>query len=198
MEQELTKEIAQKLMEIKGEARGVVFKTDTEYILKEKGEEGLKKVEEELKKLGYPIKFKETRTMDFYPVGLRALSLLTIKKVFDFDDGKIKEMGKKAPKISTIIKLFMKYFLSLEKTIGQVSKMWEKHYTIGKLEAEVNEKERYIILRLKDFKIHPVLCKYLEEYFSSVTELIVGSPVTPEERRCDFKKDKFHEFLLTW
>lgn len=36
MEVELTKDVAKKLMEIKGEVRGVVFGIDKEYILKRK------------------------------------------------------------------------------------------------------------------------------------------------------------------
>jgi len=61
MAPKLTKEFAQKLMEIKGEVRGVAFRTDTEYILREKGEEGLKKLEDKMARLGYPIKYKKLR-----------------------------------------------------------------------------------------------------------------------------------------
>lgn len=46
----LNKEIASKLMKIKGEIRGVDLKADAEFVLKAKGEEGLRKVEKEFKK----------------------------------------------------------------------------------------------------------------------------------------------------
>jgi len=201
MNQELTKEIAKKLMEIKGEARGVVFKTDIEYILGEKGEEGIKKLEDELEKLGYPIKFKEIKTMEFYPVGLRAISLLAIKKVFNFDDEKIKEMGFFATKKSLIIKLFIKYFLSLQRVFFKESpKMWRKHYAIGELvPVELNEEKKYSILRLKDFSLHPIYCIYLGGYFCGVTQMLVKTPqLTFEETKCTFRGDEYHEYLIKW
>lgn len=117
--EKLTKELTKKLMEIKGEARGVTLEIDGKYILKEKGEEGLKKLEDELEKLGYPIKYKEIKTFDYYPAGLRALSLLAIKKVFGFDIKKIKEIGFSGTKISLIIKFFIRYVFSFQKFFSE-------------------------------------------------------------------------------
>jgi hypothetical protein len=191
----------EKLMKIKGEVRGAVFKTDAGYILKEKGKEGLKKVEEELEKLGYPIKFKEIKTMGFYPVGLRALSLLVVKKVFNFDDEKIKEMGFFATKISLIIKIFIRHFLSAQRVFSrEAPRLWKEHYTIGELiPVELNEEKRYAILRVKDFNVHPILCTYLGGYFCGVLQMIEKcSRVTFEERKCTFKGDDYHEYLLKW
>jgi len=201
MNQELTKEIAKKLMEIKGETRGVVFKTDTEYVLKEKGEEGLKKVEEELEKLGYPIKFKEIETMAFYPIGLRAISLLVIKEVFNFDDEKIKEMGLFATKTSLVIKIFLKYFFSVQRVFSKESpKMWKKHWSVGELiPVELNEEKKYSILIVKDFNLHPVYCCYLRGYFCGIMQMLIKSPqITSEETKCFFRGDEYHEYILKW
>jgi len=201
MNQELTKEIAKKLMEIKGEARGVVFKTDIEYILGEKGEEGIKKLEDELEKLGYPVKFKEIKTMEFYPVGLRAISLLAIKKVFNFDDEKIKEMGFYGTKISLIIKFFIKYVFSFQRVFFKESpKIWREHWTIGEMApVELNEEKKYAILRLKDFNLHPIYCRFLEGYISGLIQLMVKSPkIICEETKCTFRGDEYHEYLIKW
>ncbi|MBM3258059.1 MAG: hypothetical protein FJZ05_02520, partial [Candidatus Nealsonbacteria bacterium] len=83
MDKETTKEAAQRLSKISGEVRGVAFKTDMEFVLKEKGKGGLKKVEDELKRIGFPIKYEEIKVMDFYPIGLRVISLMAIKEVFN-------------------------------------------------------------------------------------------------------------------
>ena len=201
MNQEITKETVQKLMEIKGEVRGVTFKTDIEYILKEKGQEGLKKVEEELEKVGAPIKYKEINTMIFYPVGLRALSILVIKKVFNFSNDKIKEMGFFATKISLIIKLFTRYFLSLQRVFfKEAPRIWKKHWTIGELiPVELNEKKKYAIIRLKDFDLHPLYCQYLGGYFCGVLKLIIKTAeITSEETKCTFLGDEYHEYLIKW
>jgi len=201
MNEELTKEVVKKLMEIKGEVRGVTFEIDREYILKEKGREGLKKLEEELEKLGYPINYKEINTLGYYPVGLRALSLLAIKKVFNFDDEKIKEMGFFATKVSLIIKFFIRYIFSFQLVFNrEAPKIWREHWTIGEMvPVELNEEKKYAILRLKNFNLHPVYCYYLEGYMSGLFQLMVKSPkITCEETKCSFRGDEYHEFLIKW
>jgi hypothetical protein len=201
MNQELTKETVKKLMEIKGEVKGVTFKTDAEHILKEKGEEGLKRLEAELENLGCPIKYQEIKTMFSYPVGLRVISLLAIKKVFGYDDKKIEEMGLLATKRSLIVKLFVRYFLSLQRVFSKEAPLlWKQHYSIGELiPVELNEEKKYAILRLKDFNVHPVLCRYLGGYFCGIVQLIVkSSQIDFEERKCTFRGDEYHEYLLKW
>jgi len=201
MEQKPTKEQAQKLMKIKGEVRGVTFKTDIEYILREKGEGGLKEVEQALEKLGVNLKYKDIKTMDFYPVGLRVLSLLVIKDVFNFSNDKIKEMGLFATKVSLIIKLFTRYFLSLQRVFfKEAPRIWKKHWTVGTLlPVELNEKEQYAIIRLKNFNLHPIYCHYLGGYFCGVLQLIIKSTqITSEETKCSFLGDEYHEYLIKW
>jgi hypothetical protein len=201
MNQELTKETVKELMEIKGEVKGVTLKTDAEYVLKEKREEGLKRLEIELESLGCQIKYREIKTMAFYPVGLRAISLLAIKKVFNYDDKKIEEMGFLATKRSLIVKLFVKYFLNLQRVFSiEAPRLWKKHYTIGELiPVELNEEKNYAILRLKEFNIHPILCLYLGGYFCGITQMIVKvQQINFKETKCTFRGDDYHEFLITW
>lgn len=192
------KEIAKDLMKIKGEVRGIVFKTDFEFVLKEKGREGFEKLRKKLEEIDSPINYEKINPMGFYPIGLRAISLLVIKNVFGFNEKKIKEIGAFAPKFSFVVKIFLKYFFSVQKMAEQVPKMWRKHYTIGELRAEVNEKERWGILRLENFIVHPILCPYLEGYFLTILKMITNSEVVSEEIKCNFKGDKFHEFFLRW
>lgn len=199
--QELTEEIAKKLMETKGEARGVTFKTDMEFILKEKGEEGLKKVEQELEKIGFPIQYKTIKVMNFYPVGLRIISLLAIKKTFNFDEEKIKSIGFFATKVSLIIKLFVKYFFSTERVFyKEAPKMWKKHYTISELTpVELNEEKKYAILRIEDFILHPLFCVYLGGYFCGIFQMLIKTnKINYQETKCPFRGDKYHEYLIKW
>jgi hypothetical protein len=201
MNQELTKETVKELMEIKGEVKGVTLKTDADHVLKEKGEEGLKRLEIELESLGCQIKYREIKTMAFYPVGLRAISLLAIKKVFSYDDKKIEEMGFLATKRSLIVKLFVRYFLNLQRVFSkEAPRLWKKHYTIGELiPVELNEEKNYAILRLKEFNIHPILCLYLGGYFCGITQMIVKArQINFKETKCSFRGDDCHEFLITW
>ena len=198
----ITKEEIEKLMNIKGQTRGVVLRTDMEFVLKEKGEEGLKKVEDNLKEIGHPIKYREIKSMEFYPVGLRALSLLVIKESLDFNDEKIKEMGWMATKTSLIIKLFVRYFLSIERVFfKEAPKIWRKHWTVGELiPVELNEEKKHAVLRLKNFNLHPLYCSaYLSGYFAGILQMLVkSSKIDCQEIKCALKGDEYHEYLLKW
>jgi len=201
MDQELNKELADKLMAMPGEARGVVFKTDGEYILKEKGEAELKKLEEELTALGYPIDYKKIGTLAFYPIGLRILSLLAIKKVFSFDDDKIKELGSFASRTSLMIKLFINYFLSIKKVFfEEAPKIWRKHYSVGEfIPVELNEEEKYGIIQIKNYQFHPIFCLYLGSYLCGFFQMLIKSPsITFEETKCPFRGDEYHEYTIKW
>ena len=59
MQDTLNKETASKLMAMKGEVRGIALKSHQEFIMNEKGEAGLKALEDEMASLGYPIKYKD-------------------------------------------------------------------------------------------------------------------------------------------
>ncbi len=196
---ELNKKIADEVMSPKGEVRGVVFKTDEKFILTKGGEKKVKEIEKEIKSLGYSIDYSAINTMSFYPIGLRVLSLLAIAKNFKMKEQHIKDMGSFAPKFSLIIKFFIQYFISIKKTLSQVSKMWEKHYTEGKIiPIKIDEKKKITSIKLEDLNIHPILCIYLMGYFSKMTEIIVKSPVEIKETECAFREGKSHVFSLKW
>ena len=137
--------------------------------------------------------------MVFYPLGLEGLTLLIIKRLFNFNDETIKEMAVRQAKTSILIRLFTKSFLSVKKAAVLVPKMWRTIYTVGEAEVgEINEEEKYAVLIIKDFLIIPIYCLYLIGYFSSILQLIVGNKVTCKETKCPFKGDEYHEFVLKW
>lgn len=197
--EELNEKIVKKLLKIPGEARGVILKTDGEFVLREKGDEGLEKIEAELKRLGCPIQYQKIESMAFYPLGWRIISLLAIQKVFNFNEQKIMEMGASASKVSLVIKLFLQYFLSLRATFGQIPRMWKKHYTVGELEpTELDEKKRVLVLRVKDFNLHPLFCLYLHGYFSEIIKMVVKKVSSCEEKKCFFRGEKYHEYVFRY
>jgi len=152
----------ERLKKLEGMARGVTLKTDATYVLKKIGEEGLIKLQQKTKEIGWEINYKEIKTMNWYPLGSRIISLLAAKESFNWGDEEIKNMGNCAPKYSFIASLMMKYFLSLKRVFEEVPKYWQNHYTIGELiPFKIDEKKKYIILQLKDFNPHPVMCLYL-------------------------------------
>lgn len=186
-------------MEAEGRVRGVALKSHGEFVLRHEGEEGLRKLEKLMSDLGHPINYKDVEPMDFYSTGLEGLTFLGMKRIFGYGDEMFQKLGATNAKFSLIIRLFMKYFFSVEKVADLVPKMWRKYYTTGNLKVEeYSEEDKYAILRIRNFELHPLLCQNLLGYFSSVLQMVVGSPVTAKETKCTHKGDDYHEFLMEW
>jgi len=192
----ITKEEFNELMKIKGEVRGVTLKGYQDYILKEEGEEGLEKFKKEIVEFDFP---KEIRTMDFYPIGYQVLAIEIMKRVFNYDEKKFQEIGEFSAKVSMIVKLFSRYFFSVPQVMKQIPKMWEKYYTVGRIElGDYKEDETLLVIRLKDFHIHPIHGQILVGYFSSLLKMISGQKARGEEIKSPFKGDDCYEFLMKW
>ncbi len=199
MANDIQKEI-KKLMEIPGKVRGQVFLTDFGYIKEKKGEEGTELLKKKIKEWGNLIDYEKIKISEWYPVGLRAVSLLVIKETFNWRDKEITEMGRSAPKLSFVVKMLMKTFISLKKSFREAANYWKKHYLIGELvPTEIDEEKKRLVLRLSNFKLHPIFCIYLCGYFSTIAQMSIKSEkITIEETKCVFKGNSCHEFLIKW
>ncbi len=199
MHYNISKEEAEKIINLEGDIRGTVFKTDGLFVLKNGGEEKLKKVEKELEEMGYPLKYKEVGATEFYPFGVRLLSVIAISKVFDLDREGVREMGIAAPKSSFLIKFFTKHFLSIEQTLNKVGEVWKKHSTAGTAEAkEINEEEGYAVFNFKDVEFHPIYCIYMEGYLEGIISMTISKEVSVKETNCPSRGGEFHEFKASW
>lgn len=195
----LTKKEAEKLIKIKGESRGVNLKIDFEYALEQKGKEAVKKIEEKMALLGFPLKYKKINQMDFYPVVIEAIVLLAIKDILKLNEEGLEKMGISVVKFSIFIKILMKYFGSLQLVSKEVPGIWKDHYTMGSLEmSDFSDKDRYAILRQKGFEVHPIYCSIHKGYFLKVAQMVMRDVVTCKETKCVFRGDSHNEFLLTW
>jgi len=199
MEQIISQEELDELMKIEGEARGLMLKGYTNFILKEEGREGLKKLEDAMAELGYPIKHREIKATNFYSIGLDNLLLLSIKKLFNYDDKKFREIGEFQAKSPLIIRLFVKYFISLEKAVKAAPQMWRKYFTVGNMKmVDFDKEKKHVILRLENFRLNLPHCQLIIGFISALIKIIVGSKVICEETKCIFRGDEYHEFLLKW
>ena len=195
------KEQIQELMKKPGQVRGVVFDTDRKYVLRKWGQEGLKKLNSLVKEYDDIIEYGAIEAMDWYPAPLRTVSLLLIKQCFDLKDEHIREMGKKAPTFSVVVRLFFKLFGSVEKLAKEIPAFWKKHWTIGTLKPK-NIKEHEITIILEGIDFHPIYCIYLEGYFETIMAMTrpKGSKVEVKEISCPFKghEANSHEYLFKW
>jgi len=195
----LYKEELEKLLKLDGQIKGVFLQTDAKYILEKEGEGGLQRLEKKAKEFGLKLDYRTARAMQWYPVGLRPISLLLIKEVFGYNDKDIREMGRMAAKFSFIIKFFVRFFTSIKKIFEKSPDYYKMQYSIGKLEpVYFDEKEKKCILRLKNFKIHPLVCFYLEGYFQGVAEFALKGKVSCQETKCVFRGDEYNEYLIQW
>jgi len=195
----VTKKEVEKLIAIPGKVRGQVFLTDFGYVEEEKGEKGVELLKKKMAGWGNPIDYTKVKALEWYPVGLRAVSLLAVKESFNWGEKEIFDLGNNAPKYSLIVKMLMKYFLSVPKTFEQVSHYWEKHYSVGELEAvKYSEEKGYFLVHLKNFKIHPILCTLYAGYFLRIGQYVVREEMTIQETKCMFKGDPYHEYLIRW
>jgi len=198
MEQIISREEFNKLMKIKGETIGIAIREHKKFILNQEGREGLKKVEDIISDIGYP-EYRNIKPRKFYPIGLYTLTLIVAKRVFNWDDEKFEEMGRFNAKMSLILRILMRFLVSLDVAAGKVPIMWRRYYTVGNLRTmEYDKEKRYVILRLEDFTLHPFHCKLQAGYFSTIVQIIVKDIVTCEETKCVHKGDEYHEFLLKW
>lgn len=189
------------LLKLNGKIRGVVFQTDARYVLEKEGEVGLQELEEKAKRYNLPINYRSAKALEWCPIGLRIVSLLLIKETFGYQDSEIRKMGEMAPKVSFIVKLFFRLFLSPRKLAEECPRYWKEHHTLGELRAvRIDEDRNEIVLRLENYVVHPLFCLYLEGYFETVMCLARESrKAKAKEIACPFKDNlPFHDYLITW
>lgn len=199
MNQLISEEKTKEFMKIEGEVRGTTLKAYGEYIFKEEGESGLKKLEDAIAGLGYPIKYQEMQAMEFFPIGYQAITIEVIKSLFNYSPDKFQEFGRFSAKFSLIIRLFMKYFVSPKEFMRRAPTIWKKSYTVGNLEiVEFDQEKKRAVARVKTFKLHPLQCHILKGFFSSVLGMMLAAKLTADETKCVYQGDEYHEFLLKW
>jgi len=195
----MSKEEFKELMNIKGLSRGLVLKPSLEFILEKEGKESLKKVEKIITDLGYPLKHNKINGMNFYPAGLKAVVLVIMKRLFNYDDNRFQELGKFSAKLPLLIRVFFRTFLTFKKMERNVEKMWRAFFTFGDLKMkELNREKGYLILRLENFNFHPLECQPLVGIFSTFYKIMINKEITCEETKCIYRGDEYHEFLIKW
>jgi hypothetical protein len=195
----ISKEEFDELMSLEGEIRGSVVKNAVEFTVKEKGEKALKKIEGVMKNLDYPTKYREMDSTTFYPLGLEAITLLMIKRLFNFDDKKFQELGEYELKSSLMIRIFTKYFGSIDRIVKMLPKIWEKHFSVGKLTVvDYSMEKRRGTVKIENFRLHPLYCQHLIGVFGTALRMVLKTPVICEEIKCIHRGDEYHEFSFSW
>jgi hypothetical protein len=197
----VTKKEADRMMKVNGKVNGSLLNANFQFVLNKKGEKGIKTVEERLKELGYPLKFKEVSDFKWYPCGFSALITLAILEYFGWDESKAFEIARYGPVYSVVSKLFIKYMVSLDKILKEVPNYWQKHFDFGEMKCpKYDEKKKYAILRIYGYKkCHPLDYILIKGYLSRIFELGTGSKnVKVEQTKSLYHNDPYDEFKITW
>lgn len=197
-EKEELKDIASNLMSIHGRVRGGLVHSYFDYVLKKKGSEGVALVESKTKEVGYPMKMTEINRSEWYPVGTEVLLVLCIKEVFDWSERDVFDMGANIPKLSVIMKLFIRFLIGTKKVFQESPRHWVQNYDFGRINpVEIKDKD-YLVIRVEDYDVHPISCIYNAGYIIGVARMAEGDNFEIKETKCVHKGDDFHEYLLRW
>jgi hypothetical protein len=196
----ISKERAKKIANIAGNIRGSALLSDVENIKRRMGGEGLERFQRAMEECGYPVKYDGIKAMEWYPIGLRVLSLAVLEDIFGWKDDDYRDMGDNAPKYSFIVKLMMKFFISPEAAFGKAPEYWKKYYSVGTLEiGKFDEAAKEVTLSIRDFKTIPLYCRYLEGFFRRLMQYLrPNDDVRCEEIRCELEGEEYHEFRISW
>ncbi len=194
------KETADELRVLPGKVRAEVIKISADYIKQKEGEDGLKKLEEKMKELGAFVDFKRLGSLTWEEDWKFSLMLATCKETFNWEEDDIFEMGRYSPRASFFIKSIMQYIVSIDTVFKKVDYYWRRHHDFAELEpVEINKKEKYVIVRLKGFHRHPLMCTYHAGYFKGVVEFSVkASEINIKETKCIHRGDEYDEYKISW
>lgn len=196
----LKKEV-KNLMRIKGETKGSEFISFAKYIQEKKGKEGVKAVEKKMEELGYPLHFDKVKEISqWYPENMNVLCILVAKHLFGWTKEDIFDFGYNSAKYSFLLKIVIKYFVSSRLVFEGAPKYWRKFLNVGELEAaEFNGEKRYLILRIKNYMFHPIMCDYFAGFFKKIAENSVKSEnMKCEETKCPYQGGAYHEYVVSW
>lgn len=185
---------------IKGEVRGIAFRDDATYIKAKKGEAALKKIEEELEKAGCPIEYDKVKSLKFYPLFWRVTSLLAMKKVFGWGDEEFRQLGNFGSGNSLIIRIYAKFFHSIEKVVSVAPRIYSEYFTKGEAAVpDYSVEKKYAIVEVRGLDLHPIFCRVVEGYLETFVKLVVETQkIKCRETKCTFGGDDCHQYTITW
>ncbi len=200
---ELTKEEAKKVLQTKGRIRGLILTTLKDYILKEKGEIGIEKLELRLKELNADIDLKKLSSFKWYPAGIVILVMTATLEVFNWDEKKNFEIGYNAPINSILAKLMLRTFTSLETAFKVTPKFWKNYTDLGEMNwVNYDLKKRYAVLRLTNYPkitVANASYEYFRGYLKKIMEIMTKSKkVKVEITKSIYKGDPYDDFTFTW
>ena len=199
METLIWREELEKLKAVRGNARGLVFKTVLEFVIRDQGREGLKRLEETMADLGLPIKYEEIKATQVFPLRTYLVLQLAIKEIFQYNDQKFQAMGAYMCKASFIVRLLLKHFSFIFTASEQAPRAWRNYFDVGEMEiTELSRGKRVMVVRLKNFDFHPLHYEIVKGFLGVAMQLVVSSPTSCEQTKSGLEGQSYNEFVVRW
>lgn len=205
MKQEEKEKLIRELKELKnlkGEERGSDIKFLAKYLKQKEGKENYDKFIDFLKKeLDFQLPdLEKLNSVDWIPASIPHIFMVGMVRYFNWSEEEISEMGRKVLGFSRSIRIFTKHFISAKFSIKKVVENWNKYYSFGSAKlVSFDKAKKEAVLRIYDFKTHPIVCKFLEGVVVEFLKVFTGSKRTQaKETKCMCQGDNYHEFKLNW
>ncbi len=200
MEKETLQDSANRLTKIPGKVRGEIFLNHAKYIKEKEGIGGLKKLEEKLSDLGHPINFRKINPLDWLSEGLSCLVIVTAKEIFYWEEKDFFEMGESGPRFSLGLRMLVQNVVLPRRLFEESPLYWKNLFDFGFIEpVEFNEELQQAVLRVHEYKTHPLLCLYHAGYIKGMADFILKvKKVTVEETKCVYRGDSYDEYRIKW
>ncbi len=200
MIEETLEQTANRLKNFPGKVRGEIFLNHKSFIEAKEGSGGLEKLEQKLESLSAPINFKKINSSVWMSEGLSALVIVATKEVFYFEEKDIFEMGRSAPRFSLGLKMLAKNVVLPRRLFEESPVYWKNLFDFGFINpVEFNEHLQQAVLRIQEYKTHPLICTYHAGYIKGLAEFVLKTnKVTVEETKCVYKGDDYDEYKINW
>jgi predicted hydrocarbon binding protein len=200
MNEKTFQEYADSLKLEPGRVKAEVVLMQKDYIFIKEGEDKWKMVADFMKEKGVPLEIDNIKAAEWVSDWKSSLMIAACKEVLGWRDEDVYEMGMYTPKASFLIKTVMQYIVSVDILFKNASIYWSKQQDFGDLKVvDYSKEEKYAVIRIYDYKTHPLNCVYLRGYFKGLISFAVRSNnITIEETKCTHKGDDYDEFLIKW
>lgn len=157
----------------------------------------MERVSSIMKEKGVELDPKTIEDTAWYPAETRRAFLEAVYDLFSQKDEEMTALGKYAALHAQRLALAIRYTKETEDVVEESDYTWSKHWDKGKIVVEENTKGRTVV-RLEDFDLGPLQCKYLSGYFVGVAELSGAKNVQIEETHCISRGGQHHRYVLEW
>jgi len=196
---ESLKVLADKIMSLPGNARGEIIASNLKETKESKGQESLKRIEQRMKELGYPIKLQEIRSEEYYQESLNVLINLVKKEIFKMNDRDIFFSGMNGSKLSLFSKMMMSYFISFETIKKHGPRYWDKVFDFGSFEVtKIDKEKKEVVFKIEGYNKSSISCIFQAGYYYGTLKNVFGKEFFIEETKCIHAGDLFHEYKFNW